>query len=404
MPGSVFVPMTSSLWSIVLAAGQGMRLAASTGGRRKQFLPFCGAPMYWRSVQILAPVPALRGIVLVFPAQDFDVHVAELRHLVHQNAPGVPVHAVRGGDRRQDSVRHGLAAVPGECDQVLVHDSARPFFSACLVHALRTALTENVQGVVPGSALTDTIKEVEADVVQRTLDRSRLIGVQTPQLFRTSVLRATHDRALAEDWQVTDDASMLELAGHVVGIVPGEAANIKITTAEDLRMLEPAPARLYPCSGLGYDVHAYGGDKPMILGGIPIAGAPQVRAHSDGDVLLHALCDALLGCLGLGDIGEHFPDSDSRFADISSGILLSEVLEMARKHELTITHVDLTIIAQVPRLGPHKAAIRSNVARLLELADHQVNLKATTEEHLGFTGRKEGVKAMALVSALRTTL
>ncbi|GAB1410308.1 2-C-methyl-D-erythritol 4-phosphate cytidylyltransferase [Desulfovibrionales bacterium] len=361
-----------------------------------------GAPLYWRSVLTLAAVPSMRGIVVVFPAQDCETHAADLERLVRQVVPGVPVRAVPGGVRRQDSARHGLAALPTDCDQVLVHDSARPFFSASLVHALRAALTENVQGVVPGCVLTDTIKEIEADTVLRTLDRSRLTAVQTPQLFATSVLRAAHERALSENWEVTDDASMLELADYAVQVVPGEMTNIKITTAEDLRMLEPAPAPLWPCTGFGYDVHAYGGDRPMVLGGIPIAGAPKVQAHSDGDVLLHALCDALLGCLGCGDIGERFPDSDPRFANISSGILVSEVLELARQHALTITHVDLTVIAQVPRLGPHKAAIRSNVARLLELADHQVGFKATTEEHLGFTGRKEGIKAMAVVSALRT--
>jgi 2-C-methyl-D-erythritol 4-phosphate cytidylyltransferase/2-C-methyl-D-erythritol 2,4-cyclodiphosphate synthase len=195
---------------------------------------------------------------------------------------------------------------------------------------------------------------------------------------------------------------MIERAGYDVRIVPGETANLKITTPEDLRVLAtPAPLPI-PCTGFGYDVHAYGGNRPMVLGGMPIAGAPFVKAHSDGDVLLHALCDAILGCLGLGDIGEHFPDSDDRFENISSGILLSEIMDKARSQKLTITHVDLTVIAQTPRLAPHKAAIRGNVARLLELSDHQVNVKATTEEHMGFTGRKEGIKAVAVVTATRT--
>ena len=191
------------------------------------------------------------------------------------------------------------------------------------------------------------------------------------------------------------------MAGQPVRIVPGKSANIKITTPEDLRVLASSPPQPIPCTGFGYDVHAYGGNRPMVLGGMPIAGAPFIKAHSDGDVLLHALCDAILGCLGLGDIGEHFPDNDERFENISSGILLSEVMDMARARGLCITHVDLTIIAQTPRLGPHKAAIRGNVARLMELADEQVNIKATTEEHLGFTGRKEGIKAVAVVTAAR---
>ncbi len=194
---------------------------------------------------------------------------------------------------------------------------------------------------------------------------------------------------------------MIERAGHGVRIVPGEISNLKITTPEDLRVLTPPASQPVPCTGFGYDVHAFGGNRPMVLGGMPIAGAPFVKAHSDGDVLLHALCDAILGCLGQGDIGEHFPDNDDRFDNISSAILLSEVMDKARDQGLVITHVDLTIIAQTPRLTPHKAAIRGNVARLLELCDAQVNVKATTEEHLGFTGRKEGIKAVAVVTATR---
>ncbi|KAF5029712.1 Bifunctional enzyme IspD/IspF [anaerobic digester metagenome] len=310
--------------------------------------------------------------------------------------------AVAGGERRQDSVRLGLAALPIGCGRVLVHDSARPFFSPTLVRALLDGLTDSIDGVIPGLPVTDTVKHVEDDRILSTLRRDSLRAVQTPQLFPAALLRRVHERALAENWEVTDDASMVELAGGTVRIVPGEATNLKITNPEDLRVLaSPTPAPV-PCTGFGYDVHAYGGTRPMVLGGMPIAGAPLVKAHSDGDVLLHALCDAILGCLGLGDIGEHFPDSDEKYDNISSAVLLSEVMDKARRMGLTITHVDLTVIAQTPRLSPHKAGIRANVARLMELADHQVNVKATTEEHLGFTGRKEGIKAVAVVTAART--
>ncbi len=393
--------MTSSLWTILLAAGQGSRLAPAAGGQRKQFLPFEGEPLYWRAIRTLAAVPSLAGLVIVFPEAELPARAAELDSLKARHAPGVPVLAVAGGERRQDSVRLGLAALPRDCGRVLVHDSARPFFSARLVRALLDGLTEGVQGVVPGLAVTDTIKDVDGDRVRTTLDRSRLTAVQTPQLFPTEVLRQVHTQALAENWQVTDDASMIELGGGVVRIVPGEVDNIKITTPEDLRVLAIPSTPPRPCTGFGYDVHAYGGDRPMVLGGMPIAGAPMVKAHSDGDVLLHALCDAILGCLGQGDIGEHFPDSDARFENMASGILLSEVMDKARAAGLTIHHVDLTVIAQIPRLSPHKTAIRSNVARLMELDDCQVNVKATTEERLGFTGRKEGIKAVAVVSAER---
>jgi len=394
--------MTHSLWTIILAAGQGTRLAASTGGTRKQFLHLEGQPLYWRSVMTMSAVPELAGVVLVFPVQELGRCSAELENLKNIDDPGVRILAVSGGDRRQDSVRLGLAALPRDCGRVLVHDSARPFFSAALVRSLLAGLTDEIGGVIPAIPVTDTIKQVENDLVLNTLPRDAMRAVQTPQLFPASLLRRVHAQALEEDWTVTDDASMIERAGHGVRIVPGETANLKITTPEDLRVLAtPAPLPL-PCTGFGYDVHAYGGNRPMVLGGMPIAGAPFVKAHSDGDVLLHALCDAILGCLGLGDIGEHFPDSDDRFENISSGLLLSEVMNKARSQGLTISHVDLTVIAQIPRLAPHKAAIRGNVARLLELSDSQVNVKATTEEHLGFTGRKEGIKAVAVVTGART--
>lgn len=394
--------MTHSLWTIILAAGRGSRLASSTGGKCKQFLHHEGHPLYWRSVLTMSAIPELAGVVLVFPAQELDRCRAELENLKNIGDPGVRILAVSGGDRRQDSVRLGLAALPRDCERVLVHDSARPFFSAALVHTLLAGLTGEACGVIPAIAVTDTVKQVEDDLVLATPPRETLRAAQTPQLFPTALLRRVHEQALAEDWAVTDDAGMIERAGFAVRVVPGETANLKITTPEDLRVLAtPAPLPV-PCTGFGYDVHAYGGNRPMVLGGMPIAGAPFIKAHSDGDVLLHALCDAILGCLGLGDIGEHFPDSDEKFENISSAILLSEVMDKARSQGLVITHVDLTVIAQTPRLAPHKTAIRGNVARLLELSDLQVNVKATTEEHLGFTGRKEGIKAVAVVTGART--
>ena len=394
--------MTHSLWTIILAAGQGSRLASSTGGTRKQFLHHEGLPLYWRSVITMSAIPSLAGVVVVFPTQELDLRLAELEELKNTFDPGVRILAVPGGDRRQDSVRLGLAALPRNCQRVLVHDSARPFFSAALVHTLLAGLTDEVGGVIPAIPVTDTVKQIEDGLVLTTPPRESLRAAQTPQLFPTALLLRVHEQALAEDWAVTDDAGMIERAGYAVRVVPGETSNLKITTPEDLRVLAtPAPLPV-PCTGFGYDVHAYGGNRPMVLGGMPIAGAPFVKAHSDGDVLLHALCDAILGCLGLGDIGEHFPDSDDAFENISSGLLLSEVMDKARSQGLTITHVDLTVIAQIPRLAPHKAAIRANVARLLELLDSQVNVKATTEEHLGFTGRKEGIKAVAVVTGART--
>ena len=229
--------------------------------------------------------------------------------------------------------------------------------------------------------------------------------VQTPQGFALPPLLAAHHAARQESAAgraATDDAALMEANGHPVLVVPGEAANIKITHPEDLALLEErSPVMPVPRVGMGYDVHRYGSGRPMKLGGIIIPNAPEVIAHSDGDVLLHALMDALLGCAALGDIGRLFPDADARFDNISSAVLLDDVLERFRDAGLTLCHVDLTVVAQTPKLAPHREEIRKNVARLLGLGTDSVNIKATTEEKLGFTGACEGIKAYAVATAFQ---
>jgi 2-C-methyl-D-erythritol 4-phosphate cytidylyltransferase/2-C-methyl-D-erythritol 2,4-cyclodiphosphate synthase len=393
-----------NLWGIVLAAGRGSRLSRAGVQERKQFLTYRSLPLFWHSVATLSLVPELRGIVLVFPDQDLSRGEALIRDLRRETNPGVEIHCVSGGKRRQDSVLAGLRALPVACDRVLVHDAARPFLTPELVSRLLDGLDTGVKGVIPGLAVTDTIKEIDAHgVVRHTPERSGLTAVQTPQLFPRSVLVAAHETSVREGWEVTDDAALLERLELPVRVVKGEETNVKITNPEDLALLQDRPTSFpVPCVGFGYDVHRYGGPRSMVLGGIPIQGGPGVFAHSDGDVLLHALTDALLGCLGKGDIGDHFPDTDASYEGMASGILLDRVMDMIRQSPLSLTHVDLTLIAQVPRLAPHKTAIAKNVARLLELPADRVNVKATTEEGLGFTGTKQGIKAVAVVSAVRS--
>lgn len=364
----------------------------------------------------MSRLPALRGIVFVFPpgaaadpAQDGE---AWLRRLDDGGVLGLPWRTACGGARRQDSVAAGLAALPEECEGVLVHDSARPFVSAGLATRVLTALAQGRPAVIPGIAVTDTIKAVDAsEHVLCTHERSGLRAVQTPQGFALAPLRAAHAKAAESGWDVTDDAALMERCGIPVLVVEGEAGNRKITTPDDLQLLQrSAPGALQedegmqtalPCSGLGYDVHRYGGDRPFILGGVPIRCGVTLAAHSDGDVLLHALMDALLGCIGGGDIGALFPDSDPAFENMASGVLLSEVLDRTRRAGLRLSHVDSTIVAQTPRIAPHREAIAANLAKLLELPRGAVNVKATTEEGLGFTGEKKGIKALVVVSGLK---
>ncbi|MFW5734796.1 MAG: 2-C-methyl-D-erythritol 4-phosphate cytidylyltransferase [Oceanidesulfovibrio sp.] len=391
------MPARSTTWAVVLAAGSGSRMAADTP---KQFLTLGDAPLFWRSARTFAAMPDLAGVVFVFPPALLEESTRLVEELVSRQPFGLPWRVAGGGERRQDSVAAGLAALPGECATVLVHDSARPFFSAGLATRLLDALNAESPAAIPALAVTDTVKEAENGRVVRTLDRSRLHAVQTPQAFQRDVLEAAHALARAENLEATDDASLVEALGRPVTIVLGEPDNVKITTPEDARLLD-TETTMIPVTGFGYDVHKYGPGRPMVLGGVPIQGGPEVVAHSDGDVLLHALTDALLGCMGQGDIGQRFPDSDPTFAGMESSLFLREVLEDAHRDGLTIVHADLTIIAQIPKVGPHRDRIAKNVAALLGLPAERVAVKATTEEGLGFTGEKKGIKSVAVVSAVR---
>lgn len=393
-------------WAIILAAGQSTRLEQSEAGTKKQFLLWQGVPLFWHSVRVLARIPAMDGVVLVFPEPDMARASQWVMDLCAKESLGVPVEVLSGGRRRQDSVRRGLEALPQRCEVVMVHDAARPFLSAGLAARLLEAVDGQAVGAVPGLPITDTVKHVAGGVIKATVDRQSLQTVQTPQVFIRDVLKEAHRRCYEEGWAVTDDASLLERLGHIVRIVPGEPGNIKITTPEDLRYLqeESGMEKSLPCVGMGYDVHRFGPGRPLKLGGVPFPGGPEIIAHSDGDVVLHALADAILGCLGRGDIGELFPDTDPKLEGIDSAVLVAEVMGLAHQAGLHLTHVDLNIVAQVPKIAPRREEIRRNVARLLQLDYGQVNVKAGTEEGLGFTGAKQGIKAMAVVTAWRLFL
>ncbi|BCS89376.1 2-C-methyl-D-erythritol 4-phosphate cytidylyltransferase [Pseudodesulfovibrio sediminis] len=389
------------IWGIILAAGSGTRIAEATQGTRKQYLEYKSAPLFWHCARTFSRVAAMQGVVFVFPPDDVKAMEKQVRTYFKSENLGVKWAVTAGGERRQDSVRNGLEALPDTCEAVLVHDAARPFVSGRVLTDLIETLQSGARGVIPAIPVTDTVKRVDNDTVTETLNRSELAAVQTPQAFETALLKEAHERAAKEGWTVTDDASMVERIAEVVTI-PGESANIKITVPEDLKRLEQTKTPV-PCVGWGYDVHRFGGenDRPFTLGGVPIAGGPTIVAHSDGDVLLHALTDAILGTFGGGDIGTHFPDTDPKYKGADSSVLLREVLFLANEAGAAIKHVDMTVMTQVPKLTPHAAQIAKNVCRLLGLEPHQVNFKATTEEKLGFTGQKKGIKAVATVTALR---
>jgi 2-C-methyl-D-erythritol 4-phosphate cytidylyltransferase/2-C-methyl-D-erythritol 2,4-cyclodiphosphate synthase len=394
-----------NLWCILLAAGSGSRLAKAGLGQRKQFLPYQGAPLFWYSARTLSRIASLGGIVFVFPPEEIETSRPLTQKLNASSNLGFPYKTVSGGERRQDSVRLGLSALPADCDAVLVHDAARPFASPRLITRLITALEQGCQAVIPAVPLKDTVKRVNEDTVLETLPRHELAAVQTPQGFELKVLRQAH--ALAEELKkdATDDASLVELLGIPVTVVPGEEDNVKITNPSDLRLLAENATPEIPCVGWGYDVHRYVPSdtpkaRPLKLGGIPIDGGPCVQAHSDGDALLHALTDALLGCTGGGDIGARFPDTDPANDNMPSAVMLDVVLQETLRQGFKPMQADLTIIAQTPKISPSRDRIRNNVAGLLNLPVQRVNVKATTEEGLGFTGEKKGIKAVAVVTGL----
>lgn len=397
-------------WAIILAAGSGSRLnygrAAEDKLAPKQFIAYKDYPLYWHSALCMCKVASMQGIIFVFPKDHMDCATKAIKAFTLNKPLGLAYHVIAGGKRRQDSAFNALEFIHQHiqgCESVLIHDAARPFIKPALITKLcHTLSTEpDVHGVIPALPVYDTIKFVDQDVVNSTPDRQKLKAIQTPQLFIFKSLFNAHQQAVQNAWTVTDDASILEKCNLKVMTIEGQIDNIKITTYQDLKKLEPAPMPLISCTGYGYDVHKYGQGRPLILGGVLIPGAPQIIAHSDGDVLLHAIMDALLGCACLGDIGLHFPDTSKDYDNISSAILLEKVLHLIDQVQVKPIQLDLTIICQIPKIKPHKNGIQKNISRLLRLDKKYINVKATTEEGLGFTGAKEGIKAVALITALR---
>jgi len=384
--------------AIIVAAGRGERAGA---GAPKQYRDLDGEPVLLRSLRNFLALPAVRRVVVVVRAEDrglFDAAVAGLGAEYSGR-----LMSVDGGATRQASVRHGLealASMTAPPDHVLIHDAARPWASAGLIQ--RAIAAARAHGAaVPGLAVSDTIKAVDArGQVTATLPRPALRAIQTPQAFRFAAILDAHRRALGEPAEFTDDAAIAEWAGLPVHVFEGEAANSKITHPHDFRapLMQAAAASLISRTGIGYDVHAFTPGDHIWLGGVRIASDLAVTAHSDGDVVLHALTDALLGTIGDGDIGTHFPPSDPQWAGAASDRFLAHAVRLVRARGGVIDHLDVVIICEYPKIGPHRAAIRARIAEIVGVSETAVSIKATTSERLGFTGRREGIAAQAVAS------
>jgi 2-C-methyl-D-erythritol 4-phosphate cytidylyltransferase / 2-C-methyl-D-erythritol 2,4-cyclodiphosphate synthase len=306
---------------------------------------------------------------------------------------------VAGGATRQASVRAGLEALAARAPElVLIHDAARPFLTGALID--RAISAGKMSGAaVPGVVIADTVKAIGADAtVAETLDRSRLRIVQTPQVFAFDLILKAHRQAAAKGLEnFTDDAALAEWAGHRVSVFEGETGNVKVTTNEDFARAEISHlASLSDIrTGNGFDVHAFADGDHVMLGGVRIPHSRGVTGHSDADVVLHALVDAILGTLADGDIGSHFPPSDPQWKGASSDRFLAFACERVRARRGIIAHLDVTIVCEAPRVSPHRDAMRARIAEIAKIPVTRVAVKATTSEKLGFTGRGEGIVAMA---------
>jgi 2-C-methyl-D-erythritol 4-phosphate cytidylyltransferase / 2-C-methyl-D-erythritol 2,4-cyclodiphosphate synthase len=381
--------VTGPVAAIIVAAGRGLR----AGGQiPKQYRTIAGAPVIRPSLALFARHD---DIDLVQPV----VHLDDMQ-LYSGAAAGLDVlPPVAGGATRQASVRAGLEALaPQAPGIVLVHDAARPFASPALVSRAVRAATQS-GAAIPALPVTDTVKKVDAaGRVTETLDRSTLCTVQTPQSFAFAALLAAHRRAAAagrDDF--TDDAALAEWAGMNVTVFEGEAKNVKLTTAEDFTRAEAERLTAHGDvrTGSGFDVHSFGDGDHVMLGGVRIPHTRGVVGHSDADVALHALTDAVLGALADGDIGHHFPPSDPKWRGASSDRFLAFAVERVRARGGLVAHLDVTVVCEAPRIGPHRDAIRASIAAIAGIALERVAVKATTSETLGFTGRREGLVAMA---------
>lgn len=374
-----------SVWGVVVAAGKGERAGL---GRNKVYQPLGGRTVLSRCLDALTASGALDGLVLVISEADAELY---RECCAREGTCPLARKVVFGGDCRRRSVRNGLCALPEDAQIVAVHDAARPFVTPEVVRATVESAREFGSGVI-STPVTDTVKQVQPDGSVRTLERASLRAVQTPQTFDFLKLREAHERAEAEGLDVTDDAALFE---HYYGSVrlvtaPGAEANRKLTTKNDFERFSRPAMRI----GSGYDAHRLKEGRRLVLCGVEVPHDRGLDGHSDADVAVHALMDALLGALGQGDIGRHFPDNDSAYAGICSMKLLDRVMERVRAEGFCVENADVTIVAQRPKLAAYIPQMRQNLVRAL--GTENVNVKATTTERMGFEGEELGISAQAV--------
>lgn len=377
--------------AVLVAAGRGVRAG---GGQPKQWRPLAGRRVFDHALEALRTAPGVDAVVVVLHRDD----MAEAEALA-----AMGIRAVEGGATRDASVRAALEALAGEgVTRVLIHDAARPMVSAALITRLIDALA-SAPAAAPGLAVTDALWRGEAGRVAGTVPRDGLFRAQTPQAFRYDVLLAAHR---AHPGGAADDVEVARAAGLDVVILDGEEENLKITHAPDFARAEAILARRRDAMeirlGNGFDVHRLIPGAGVTLCGVTIPFERALEGHSDADVAMHAVTDAIYGALAMGDIGRHFPPSDPQWKGAASEIFLAHAAALAREQGFAIANCDVTIICEQPRIGPHAAAMQAEMARILGIEPARVSVKATTSERLGFTGREEGIAALATAALAKS--
>lgn len=379
-----------SIWAILLAAGKGERAQL---GRNKVFFEFDGRSVLSRCLDAFERSHRFDGIVLVIAKRDQELYDELCKR---EGACTLVKKVVYGGNSRRESVYSGLTALPEDTQIVAIHDAARPFVTDAIIDVTIESAKEYGSGVI-STPVTDTIKQIMADGSIYTPDRSCLRAVQTPQTFDYNRIIAAHRMAQADNLSVTDDAMLFEHYYGTVKLVTAEGAqeNQKLTIKADFEALgdNHAPAIRI---GQGYDAHRLKEGRKLVLCGVEIPHSKGLDGHSDADVAVHALMDAMLGALAVGDIGRLFPDNDMQFKDISSMLLLKRVMERIDAMEYKVGNVDVTIVAQKPKLMPYMPEMRKNLANALKIPQDCVNVKATTTERMGFEGEETGISAQAV--------
>ncbi|WP_036281328.1 bifunctional 2-C-methyl-D-erythritol 4-phosphate cytidylyltransferase/2-C-methyl-D-erythritol 2,4-cyclodiphosphate synthase [Methylocystis sp. ATCC 49242] len=391
-----------SIAILVVAGGRGSRAGE---GLPKQYRTLEGRTVLARTLRAMRAGAPDASLKVVIHPDDRELYAQSVAELDAADRAALS-EAALGGATRQESVSNGLEAIAreGAPEIVLIHDAARPFADPALIaRAIEAARAHGA--AVPGVPLADTVKEIDANgFVVATPDRARLRAVQTPQSFRFDLIVAAHRAAAAGGREYTDDAMIAEAAGHAVHVFPGDAANFKLTTPEDFaramdQLKQPSLASLPDVrTGQGYDVHAFAEGDKVWLGGVAIPHSHALAGHSDADVLMHAITDAVLGAIAEGDIGAHFPPSDPQWKGAASSIFLAHACKLVRDRGGAIAHIDATVVCEAPKVGPHRDAIRESLARIMGMDVGRVAIKATTTEKLGFTGRREGIAALAIAT------